>query len=271
MADLGVIMSEEIDKLIAIIARLRAPGGCPWDREQTHRSILSCLLDETYEFFEAVEEGNAEGMREELGDLLLQVVLHAQMAMEEGAFTIDDVAREISEKLIRRHPHVFGDASASSPKEVLKNWETIKRGEKKHRKYIVDGIPDALPALFRAEKMQRRVARVGFDWTDIEPVLDKVEEEFVEFRKAIRNQDRENAREELGDILFALVNVGRHANICAEDALRATVKKFCRRFRFIEDRYAALGKDLKNASLEEMDKYWEESKETERGENESRD
>jgi tetrapyrrole methylase family protein / MazG family protein len=257
-------MSEEIDKLIGIIARLRAPGGCPWDREQTHKSILSCLLDETYEFFEAVEEGSVEGMREELGDLLLQVVLHAQMGKEEGTFTIDDVAREISEKLIRRHPHVFGDVQASTSKEVLKNWEAIKRGEKQHRKYIVDGIPDALPALFRAEKMQRRVARVGFDWADMVPVLDKVEEEFAEFRMAIGTKDLENAQEELGDILFALVNVGRHANICAEDALRATVKKFGRRFRYIEDQYAKLGKDMKSATLEEMDKYWEESKKAER-------
>jgi tetrapyrrole methylase family protein / MazG family protein len=264
MADIEGIMSKEIDKLIDIIERLRAPGGCPWDREQTHKSILSCLLDETYEFFEAVEEGNVEGMREELGDLLLQVVLHAQMGKEEGAFTIDDVAREISEKLIRRHPHVFGDVQVSSSKEVLKNWESIKREEKQHRKYLVDGIPEALPALFRAEKMQRRVARVGFDWTDMEPVLEKVEEEFAEFRNAIALKDQGNAEEELGDILFALVNVGRHANICAEDALRAAVKKFGRRFRFIEDKYAALGKDMKSATLEEMDKYWEESKKAER-------
>jgi tetrapyrrole methylase family protein / MazG family protein len=258
-------MSKEINKLIEIIAQLRAPGGCPWDREQTHKSILSCLLDETYEFFEAVEEGSVEGMREELGDLLLQVVLHAQMATEAGTFTIEDVAREIGEKLIRRHPHVFGDVQASTSQEVLKNWETIKRGEKQDRKYIVDGIPDALPALFRAEKMQRRVARVGFDWTDMEPVLAKVEEEFAEFRLAIHAKDQANAEEELGDILFALVNVGRHANICAEDALRATVKKFGRRFRYIEDKYSELGKDIKSATLEEMDQYWEESKKNERG------
>jgi tetrapyrrole methylase family protein/MazG family protein len=258
-------MSEEIDKLIEIIARLRAPDGCPWDREQTHKSILSCLLDETYEFFEAVEENSVEGMREELGDILLQVVLHAQMAKEAGTFTVDDVAREISEKLVRRHPHVFGDVKASTSTEVLQNWETIKRGEKQHRKYIVDGIPEALPALFRAEKMQRRVARVGFDWNDLGPVLDKVEEEFGEFRRAIQAKDVDNAQEELGDILFALVNVGRHANICAEDALRAAVKKFGRRFRYIEDQYAKLGKDMKSATLEEMDTYWEESKKAERG------
>jgi MazG family protein len=256
-------MSKEIDALIETIHRLRAPGGCPWDREQTHKSILSCLLDETYEFFEAVENEDVKGMREELGDLLLQVVLHAEMAQETGAFSIDEVARDINEKLIRRHPHVFGDVQADSSKEVLKNWETIKKGEKKHRKYLVDDIPDALPALFRAEKMQRRVARVGFDWTDMNPVLDKVEEEFAEFRQAIAKNDHDNAEEELGDILFALVNVGRHKNICAEDALRASVKKFARRFRYIEDSFTAQGKDIHKATLQEMDALWEESKKSE--------
>jgi tetrapyrrole methylase family protein / MazG family protein len=253
-------MSKEIDELIKIIARLRAPDGCPWDREQTHKSILSCLLDETYEFFEAAENGDVSGMREELGDLLLQVVLHSQMATEAGEYNIDDVAREINEKLIRRHPHVFGDVKVASTGEVLKNWEAIKKIEKQERKYLVDGIPDALPALFRAEKIQSRVARVGFDWTDMRPVLDKVEEEFAEFRRALENNDQENAMEELGDILFSLVNVGRHKNICAEDALRSTVKKFARRFRYIEDAYNQSGKDIHKATLEEMDKYWEESK-----------
>ena len=257
-------MSKEIDALIETIHRLRAPGGCPWDREQTHKSILSCLLDETYEFFEAVENADAKGMREELGDLLLQVVLHAEIARETGAFTIDEVARDINEKLIRRHPHVFGDVEVASSKEVLKNWETIKKGEKEHRKYLVDDIPDALPALFRAEKMQRRVARVGFDWSDMNPVLDKVEEEFAEFRQAIANNDHDNAEEELGDILFALVNVGRHKNICAEDALRATVKKFARRFRYIEDAFTAQGRDIHKATLQEMDALWEESKKSEK-------
>ena len=257
-------MSKEIDALIETIHRLRAPGGCPWDREQTHKSILSCLLDETYEFFEAVENADAKGMREELGDLLLQVVLHAEIARETGAFTIDEVARDINEKLIRRHPHVFGDVEVASSKEVLKNWETIKKGEKEHRKYLVDDIPDALPALFRAEKMQRRVARVGFDWSDMNPVLDKVEEEFAEFRQAIANTDHHNAEEELGDILFALVNVGRHKNICAEDALRATVKKFARRFRYIEDAFTAQGRDIHKATLQEMDALWEESKKSEK-------
>jgi tetrapyrrole methylase family protein/MazG family protein len=256
----GKTMSKEIDTFIETVARLRAPGGCPWDREQTHKSILSCLLDEAYEFFEAVENNDIAGMREELGDLLLQVVLHAQMAAEAGTFTLEDVAREINEKLVRRHPHVFGDIQVSSTNEVLKNWENIKKGEKKHRKYLTDDIPDALPALFRAEKMQRRVARVGFDWKDMNPVLDKVEEEFAEFRQAVHDNNQQDAEEELGDILFALVNVARHKNICAEDALRLTTKKFARRFRYIEDKYAELGKDIHAASLEEMDAYWEESK-----------
>ena len=221
---------------------------------------MSCLLDESYEFFEAVENNDTAGMREELGDLLLQVVLHAQMAAEAGTFTLDDVAREINEKLVRRHPHVFGDTQVSSTKDVLKNWETIKKGEKKHRKYLTDDIPDALPALFRAEKMQRRVARVGFDWKDMNPVLDKVEEEFAEFRKAVHDNNQQDAEEELGDIIFALVNVARHKNICAEDALRLTTKKFARRFCYIEDKFVELGKDIHAASLEEMDAYWEESK-----------
>lgn len=253
-------MSTELEKFIATVARLRAPDGCPWDREQTHKSILSCLMDETYEFFEAVENQDVHAMREELGDLLLQVVLHAQIAQDEGTFTLDDVAAEINEKLIRRHPHVFGDVEVSSTKDVLKNWEAIKKIEKTHRKYLTDDIPDALPALFRAEKMQRRVARAGFDWTDMNPVLDKVEEEFREFREAIDKNNAAEAEEELGDILFALVNVARHKNICAEDALRLTIKKFARRFSYIEDRYTEQGKDIHEATLEDMDKYWEESK-----------
>jgi tetrapyrrole methylase family protein/MazG family protein len=254
-------MGKKVDRLIDIIATLRGPGGCPWDREQTNKSILSCLLDETYEFFEAVEENDTGKIREELGDLLLQVVLHAQIATDDGRFTIEDVAREISEKLIRRHPHVFGATEVSGSAEVLHNWEKIKKEEKKeHRKYLVDDIPANLPALFRAEKMQRRVARVGFDWTDMRPVLDKVIEEFNEFKEAVLSGNQAHAEEELGDIMFALVNVARHSNICAEDALRLTTKKFAKRFRYIEDHYASTGKDIHSATLEEMDKLWEESK-----------
>jgi tetrapyrrole methylase family protein / MazG family protein len=255
-------MGKEVDRFIDIIARLRGPNGCPWDREQTHKSLLSCLLDEAYEFYEAVDENDPEMMKEELGDLLLQVVLHAQIAAEEKRFDIEDVAAGISEKLIRRHPHVFGTTKVTSSKEVLRNWEQIKRGEKgkEYRKYLVDGVPTTLPALFRAEKIQRRVARVGFDWQNIGDVLAKVEEEFGEFREAIDSKDQDHAEEELGDILFALVNVARHRKICAEDALRRTTEKFARRFRYIEDRHKKLGKNLEDSTLEEMDKLWEESK-----------
>lgn len=254
-------MGKEVDRFIEIVARLRAPGGCPWDREQTHKSLLKCLLDETYEFFEAVEENDDRKMREELGDLLLQVVLHAQMASERHAYTLEDVARGISEKLIHRHPHVFGTATVANSGEVLHNWEKIKTEEKKHhRESLVDDIPDAMPSLFRAEKMQRRVARVGFDWTDMRPVLDKVVEEFQEFREAVSGGSTTHAEEELGDILFALVNVARHSGICAEEALRLTNQKFARRFRYIEKRFAEEGKDMQKATLEEMDRYWEEGK-----------
>lgn len=255
-------MSSELDRLIDIVAKLRSPDGCPWDKEQTHKSILSCLLDESYEFFEAVDENKPHKMCEELGDLLLQVILHAQIAKDNKTFTIDDVARDISDKLIRRHPHVFGTTEVASSREVLYNWEAIKKSEKgnEHRKYLVDDIPDALPALFRAEKMQRRVAKVGFDWKDVRPVLDKVEEEFREFREALLEGNDAHAAEELGDIIFALVNVARHHNISAEEATRSTTYKFARRFRYIEDKFNELGKDITKASLEEMDLYWEESK-----------
>jgi tetrapyrrole methylase family protein/MazG family protein len=254
-------MGKELDRFIEIVATLRGPGGCPWDREQTNKSILSCLLDESYEFFEAVEENDTYKIREELGDLLLQVVLHAQIAADEGRFTLEDVARAISEKLIHRHPHVFGSVEVADSTEVLHNWEKIKKEEKqKHRKYLVDDIPGKLPALFKAEKMQRRVARVGFDWTDMQPVLDKVIEEFNEFKEAILSGDHDHAEEELGDIMFALVNVARHHKICAEDALRVTTDKFAKRFRYIEDHYAKTGKDIHTTTLEEMDKLWEESK-----------
>jgi tetrapyrrole methylase family protein/MazG family protein len=255
-------MNSELHRLIDIITRLRAPGGCPWDREQTHSSLLPCLLDESYEFFEAVDENSPEKMKEELGDLLLQVVLHAQMGSEAGDFTIEDVAHGICEKLIRRHPHVFGNVEVSSSAEVLINWEQIKKTEKgkEHRKYLVDDIPEAMPALFRAEKIQRRVARVGFDWQDADPAMDKVEEEFAEFREALADNDQAHATEELGDILFALVNVARHKGMCAEEALRAANNKFIRRFKYIEDTCSATGVDITKASLEELDRFWEEGK-----------
>jgi tetrapyrrole methylase family protein/MazG family protein len=255
-------LSEQLDRFIAIMTRLRGPQGCPWDRKQTHQSLVACLLDEAYEFFEAVAENDNHKMRDELGDLLLQIGLHSQIASERGDFTIDDVATAINEKLIRRHPHVFGSEVANTAEEVLVNWERIKRTEKEalERPSAIDGIPAALPALFKAEKIQRKAATVGFDWPEITPVLDKVEEEFAEFREALEQGDMQHATGELGDILFALVNVGRHKGICAEEALRQTIDKFGRRFRFIEERFATQGKPIDKASLAEMDLVWEESK-----------
>lgn len=252
-------MSKELEKFIATVAKLRAPDGCPWDKEQTHETLRKCLLDETYELLEAIDENSPEKMREELGDVLLQVALHAQIASEENKFSFDDVAKDITDKLIRRHPHVFGDVIVNGSHEVLVNWEKIKKEEKKRESHV-DDIPDALPALFKAEKIQHRVAKVGFDWPNTKPVLDKVEEEFKEFREALEKGDHDNAQEELGDILFALVNVARHHKICAEDALRGTITKFGKRFKFIEQELKKLGKDVRTSSLQEMDKLWEESK-----------
>jgi tetrapyrrole methylase family protein/MazG family protein len=255
-------MSDALDRLVEIVAKLRSPEGCPWDREQTHKSLLSGFLDEMYEYFEAVDENNTYKMKEELGDLLLQVIFHSQLGTENSSFTFDDVANEISEKLVRRHPHVFGDVQVSSSREVLHNWEAIKKSEKgkEHRKSLVDDIPAALPALFRAEKVQRRVAKVGFDWKDVRPALDKVEEEFAEFREAVLSGNNDHASEELGDIIFALVNVARHHSISAEDAVRQTTNKFERRFRYIESKVEESGRTIYQATFEEMDRLWEESK-----------
>lgn len=255
-------MGSQLDRLVSIVAQLRGPKGCPWDKEQTHASLLSSLLDETYEFFEAVEEDDRAMMKEELGDILLQVVFHAQIAQEEKQFDLEEIAQEICEKLIRRHPHVFGDTTVGSSQEVLVNWEQIKRQEKgkEKRKYIVDGIAKNLPALFRAEKVQKRVSRVGFDWKDITPVLDKVIEEFDEFQHALQQGNTDHAAEEMGDILFALVNVARHSSICAEDALRYTITKFEKRFRFIEDQLRKQNKTAAESTLEELDALWEQSK-----------
>lgn len=259
-------MYDELKRLVELVARLRGPDGCPWDREQTHRSLLQCLLDETYEFFDAVDKNESAKIKEELGDLLLQVMLHSQIGSEEDGFAIEDVARGINEKLIRRHPHVFGATEATTPQEVTANWEQIKQEERKkqHRTCLVDDIPEAMPALFRAQKIQRRVARVGFDWQDAGPALDKVEEEFGEFREAVASGDHPHAVEELGDIIFALVNVARHNGINAEEALRATNNKFIRRFRFVENAFNKAGIDIKTASLEELDRFWEEAKKEEK-------
>ena len=255
-------MSKSLDELVKIVAQLRAPGGCPWDIEQTHESIIPDMLDEVYEFFESIDEKNPEHMREELGDVLLQIVFHSQIESEKSTFTFDDVAAEISEKLIRRHPHVFGNETVADTEEVLKNWEQIKKSEKgkEDRLYITDGVPKNLPALVRAEKLGKKVKRYGFEWAEVSSALDKVEEEFAEFRVALEAGDMENAHEELGDILFSLVNVARYEKISAEEALRHTTNKFIKRFNYIEESYGFDGEAMKSATLEELDARWDEAK-----------
>lgn len=254
------------DDLRAIMARLRAPDGCPWDREQTHQSIKECLLEETYEFLEAVEDENAPHMREELGDLLLQVVFHAQMGSEVGEFDLDGVIQELSEKLVRRHPHVFGETEVSGSDEVSANWETIKNSEvgKDDRKSRMDGIPHTFPALLRAKKMQVRAARDGFDWPSAEPVWEKLDEEIREVREAIAEGDAGHLEEEVGDLLFVAVNLARKLGVDPEIALQRANAKFDRRYRTMESIVEGRSQTLSELDLASQDLLWEGAKAAER-------
>src|SRR5213080_800839 len=247
-------------KLCEIVAKLRAPGGCPWDREQTHESLLPALIEEAYEVTEAAREKNDAHFREELGDLLLLVVMHAEIATETDRFNIDDVLRDISEKLIRRHPHVFGTSDARDSGAVLKQWEAIKRDEKKTDSHYLASLTKALPALMRAQKAQSKAARVNFDWTEVRDVIAKVEEEVREIQDAITSQDREMIADEIGDVLFAVVNLARKCKIDAESALQAATDKFVERFNQLEDELKTRGRKLGDADLAEMDAIWNQIK-----------
>lgn len=244
-----------------IIAHLRAPNGCPWDREQTHETLRKHLLEESYETIAAIDSGDFNSMREEFGDLLLQVVLQAQIANEEGQFNVNQVIKGIYSKIIRRHPHVFGDLKLEGVQGVLANWEKLKEAERKHNgqkeKGLLDGVPVALPALSQAQEYQDRAARVGFDWTEIDGVLDKVREEIEEIKNA--ETDFELASE-IGDLFFALVNVARWKKVDAESALRRTNAKFKNRFAYVEQGAKKQGKSLSDMTLAEMDALWNESK-----------
>ncbi len=244
---------QAIEELIEIMERLLAPGGCPWDREQTHQSLQRYLIEECYEVVEAIQENNMDKLREELGDVLLQVVFHAALASREGSFDFADVARTVKDKMVERHPHVFGSMQLKTSNDVLDRWE----GFKKEKKYILEGIPSMLPALMRAEKVQEKAARVGFDWPDITGALEKVKEEMDELAQATNQQDIE---EEMGDLLFAIVNVARFKGVEPEAALQACNDKFTRRFNYIEDRVRASGQEMSNLSLEELDVIWDEAK-----------
>ena len=253
---------EQFDRLIQIIARLRSEDGCPWDRQQTHHSLKQCFVEEVYEVLEAIDTGEPEGICEELGDVLLQVVLHAQIAAEDEQFDIEDVLRRINEKLTYRHPHVFGDVSVSDAEEVLCRWEQLKRAETgaTDRQSVLDGIPKTLPALQRAKRLQERASRVGFDWEDISGPWAKLFEEIQELQQAADTQDRSSIVHELGDLLIAVVNVARRLGVSAEEALRTANNRFAARFRVVEEQAAKQGRELAQMTLAEMDELWEQAK-----------
>jgi len=248
--------ANQFQKLCEIVAKLRAPGGCPWDREQTHQSLLPALIEEAYEVAEAARAKDDAHFREELGDLLLLVVMHAEIARETGRFDIGKIIREASDKLVRRHPHVFGTSDARDSGAVLKQWEAIKRAEKKADSHYLASLPKALPALVRAQKAQSKAARVNFDWADVRDVVAKLEEELRETKEAIASQDRARIEDEIGDVLFAVVNLTRKCKIDAESALQDGTDKFVTRFNQLEDEVKARGKKLGDVDLSEMDEIW---------------
>jgi len=254
------LITDHFAQLCEIVGRLRAPGGCPWDREQTHESLLPALIEEAYEVAEAARAKNDAHFCEELGDLLLLVVMHAEIAREAGRFNIEQVLHEVSEKLVRRHPHVFGTGDARDSGAVLKQWEAIKREEKKADSHYLASLPKALPALMRAQKAQSKAARVNFDWTEVRDVIAKVEEELREIQEAIASQDRDTIEDEIGDELFAVVNLARKCKIDAESALQKATDKFVARFNRLEDELRRQDKRLGDVDLAQMDAIWERIK-----------
>jgi tetrapyrrole methylase family protein/MazG family protein len=253
-------------ELVDTMARLRAEDGCPWDREQSHESLRPYLLEEAYEVLEAIDRRDYGELCKELGDVLLQIVFHAQIADEAGRFTIADVCQSIVDKLIHRHPHVFGEVEVDGPDQVVTNWERLKsreRGTATEPRSVLDGVPAHLPALLRAQRVQSRAARVGFDWDRIDGPLDKVEEEFAELRQDWEAGESGKAAEEFGDLLFALVNTARFLGVDPEGALRRAVAKFEHRFRRLEQVFHEQERELSEATLEEMDRVWEQVKEEE--------
>ena len=253
------------DALVEIMRRLRGPGGCPWDAEQTHESLTRYLLEESYEVIEAIEAKSHDHLQEELGDLLLQPVFHAAIAEESGTFTIDDVIKTLCDKLVRRHPHVFGDMNISDSNAQIENWEKIKKLEKgDERKSALSGVPPHLPALLKAQKITEKAARVGFDWEHVDQVVAKVMEELHEFEEAMSQGSNERMEAELGDLLFAVVNLGRFMSINPEEALRKTIRRFQKRFEYVEQSLTDQGRHMNNTPLNEMDLLWETAKKQEK-------
>jgi tetrapyrrole methylase family protein/MazG family protein len=253
----------DFEGLLEIMAALRGDKGCPWDKEQTRESLKPFIVEEAYEVLEAIDEKDPSAIKEELGDLLFQIVFQCQVAKERGEFDISDVIEKIGSKMIARHPHVFGEADYKTSAEVLVHWEAQKKKEGKMRESVLEGIPKTLPSLLRAHRIQDRASRVGFDWEKVEDVLTKLEEELGEFRAALQARQKAEIEDELGDIFFVLVNISRFVGINPEDALRKTISKFISRFRYIEMAAADRGKGLSDMTLAEMDAFWDEAKKKE--------
>jgi MazG family protein len=249
-----------IARLQEIVARLRAPDGCPWDREQTHTSLRPLLVEECYEVLDAIERSDDANLREELGDVLLHIAMHAQMASERGAFSLEEVAITVCEKMIRRHPHVFGDKLAADSDAVLRQWEQIKRAEKGGVAGVLDNLTASLPALLKAQTAQKKASRVGFDWPDIEPVFAKFSEEIAEVREAIAENDPSGLESEVGDLLFTAVNLARKLGVDAETALAGSTNRFISRFQGIERELQAGGRKVAETPLDELDRLWEKMK-----------
>ncbi|MDR7002282.1 nucleoside triphosphate pyrophosphohydrolase [Neobacillus niacini] len=257
------ILFKTFAKFRGIIAELRGPNGCPWDKEQTHESLKKYLIEESYEVIEAIDEGDLDHLIEELGDVLLQVLLHAQIGEDEGYFSIDDVIEGISAKMVRRHPHVFGSVKAENSQEVLQNWQEIKKQEKGEQpESLLSGVSKSVPNLIRAYELQKKAAKVGFDWQEITPALEKVKEELQEFENELNGGEEqlELAKKEFGDLLFAFVNVARFLDIHPEEALFETNEKFIRRFQYIEEKVKESGKTFEEYNLDELDRFWDEAK-----------
>ncbi|MHB0912576.1 MAG: nucleoside triphosphate pyrophosphohydrolase [Armatimonadota bacterium] len=252
----------DFSELVEIVARLRAPGGCPWDREQTHESMKKHFIEETYEAVDAIDAGDMEDLKGELGDVLLQVLFHTQIASESGSFDVGDVIDGIASKLVRRHPHVFGDAQVETADEVVDRWEKIKSGEKgyERRTSILDGVPRTLPALSRAMDISKKAAKAGFEWPNLGAVVEKLDEEVHELKAELAAERLDRVAEELGDLLFTVVNIARWTGVDPEDALRAMTGRFSARFRQIEEEAERTGRSVSEMPIEEMDAVWDRAK-----------
>lgn len=265
MAERFAEAGNKFAELVEVMARLRAPGGCPWDQKQTFETIKKYLLEEAYEVMDAIDREDWKGLEEELGDLLLQPVFFAEMATEKGLFTIADSLDAINQKLVRRHPHVFGDGKADTPEEVLLRWNEIKKQEKDDQgipaaKSVLDGVPRNLPALMEADKVSHKAAGLGFDWPDVDGVIAKIQEEAEELADAQKTQDAKQVEHELGDLLFTIVNLARYLKVDPEQALRKSTGRFRGRFAHVEQRVTESGKEFKDTSLDQMEAWWQEGK-----------